>query len=97
MSLSERISQAEKAKLNRDLIWALLWGLSHEGVWAYVRDVYDAWLDGRDRCGLVYLEDYVGTPDYFRRHLNWLVEEGRAEVARTPGRHPLYRAVEPCR
>lgn len=80
--------------VKRDLIWSLLWQLTHEGAGAYVRDVYDAWLDGRDECGIVYVDDYIGNPDYFRHALNRLVADGRAQVSRAKGRHPLYTAIE---
>jgi hypothetical protein len=88
-----RDRQSHRAALRRDLVWSLLWQLTHEGAAAYSRDVYDAWLDGRDTCGIIFVRDYIGSRSYFTHVLNRLVVDGRATVSRASGRHPLYTAV----
>lgn len=90
-----RDMQSQRAGLRRDFVWSLLWQLTHEGAAATSRDVYDAWLDGRDECGIIYADDYIGGRYYFTHLLNRLVVDGRATISRARGRHPLYTVVEP--
>lgn len=91
-------ARTERATVERDLTWALLWGLRNdgwpEGGWVSSRAVYDAWRDGRNQCGIAWADDWIGNRESFTRRLNRLVDEGRAEISRAPGRHPRYRAVE---
>lgn len=93
------VRSPEQGALKRDVTFALLWGLRQEGWraagWVTSRAVYDRWLDGRDECGIAYASDYIGMPSAFTAHLNQLCADGRAEVSRAKGRHPLYRAIEP--
>lgn len=83
----------EKAALKRDLVWSLLWQLTHEGAAAHARDVFDAWRDGRYMCGIACEPDWIGNEAYFKYVLDRLVADGRAMVSRAKERHPLYVAV----
>ena len=95
--MSQSNSYSTRAALTRDLIWTFLWQLDQPGWpnegWATARQVYDLWRDGRDECGIVYHDDYVGPPQYFSYIIKRLVADGRAERRKLPGKHPTYKAV----
>jgi hypothetical protein len=82
--------------MDRELVWTLLWRFpdcaDQDIGWVTSKMVYVAWLDGRPLCGSAFYGDYMSR-NSITRHLNRLVEEGRAEVRRRPHKHPEYRAL----
>lgn len=81
--------------MRRDFVWVILWNLTWDGRYVLVSEVYKAWLDGRSPNGIAFAGDYIGPPDAFRRYLNRLVGDGRADRLKLEGRHPRYRAIGP--
>lgn len=85
-----------RAAVCRDLIWVLLWEQSYDlgdgrwFRWVTSTQVYDMWWDGRTPS--IFEPDEIRR-DAVTRHLNRLVEDGRAVVSRAPGRHPWFQAL----
>lgn len=90
--------QADRAGLHRDLIWVLLWQQSYDlgdgrwFRWVTSSQIHELWLGDNERAGYAFHPEFIKR-DAITRHLNRLVEDGRAVVSRAPGRHPRYQAL----
>lgn len=89
-------NQEARAALSRDLVWVLLWEQSYDldngrwFRWVTSSQIHDLWWDGR--APNIFDPDDIRRPAV-TRHLNRLVDDGRAVASRAPGRHPWYRAL----
>lgn len=78
--------------LKRDYVWALLWNFPQAG-WVNSTILYHRHTSQLSAF-IATQEMYIGR-DKFTRHLDKLVEQGRARKRRVIGHHPQYQVIQP--